>query len=169
MKVYRAEKFAHDDLHEFYRSVNRELLHLIEYEDEWLPALSNAAALLGHQLRDINWVGFYLLKKGLLVLGPFQGKPACGSIAVGHGVCGTAAFRRETVVVPDVHRFPGHIACDGASQSEIVIPLIKEGHLYGVLDIDSPSKERFTEADQLSLEEFVSLLMKHLPWEKVVF
>jgi len=167
--MYRAEKFSQDNLQDFYQAVNRELLQLIMYEDEWLPALSNAAALLGHQMCDINWVGFYLLKNDLLVLGPFQGKPACGSIAVGHGVCGTAALRRETVVVPDVHVFPGHIACDGASQSEIVIPLVKEGHLYGVLDIDSPSKARFTEADRLGLEAFVSLLMARLPWEKVAF
>jgi len=167
--MYRAEKFSPDNVPSFYEKVNKELLHLIEYEDEWLPALSNAAALLGHQLRDINWVGFYLLKKGLLVLGPFQGKPACGSIAVGQGVCGTAALQRETIVVPDVHLFPGHIACDGASQSEIVIPLIKEGHLYGVLDIDSPRKARFTQADQLGLEAFVSLLLGRLPWGKIVF
>ncbi|MBS4054631.1 MAG: GAF domain-containing protein [Thermaerobacter sp.] len=167
--MYRAEKLPIDDLKQYYQSVNKELLHLIEYEDEWLPALSNAAALLGHQLRDINWVGFYLFKEGLLMLGPFQGKPACSMITLGNGVCGTAACQRETIVVPDVHLFPGHIACDSASQSEIVIPLLKEGHLYGVLDIDSPIKGRFTEADQLGLEAFVGHLMRCVPWEKVVF
>jgi len=167
--MYRAEKFSHDDLGDFYQSVNRELRHLIEYEDEWLPALGNAAALLSHQLRDINWAGFYLVKNGLLLLGPFQGRPACGSIAIGSGVCGAAANRRETVVVPDVHLFPGHIACDSASQSEIVIPLLKEGILYGVLDIDSPLKDRFTEADRRGLETFVGVLMEYLPWCKIHF
>ena len=167
--MYRAEKFATHDLKTFYQAVNTELLTLIEYEDEWLPALGNAAALLRHQLRDINWVGFYLLKEGLLVLGPFQGQPACSMIMLGKGVCGTAAYQRETIVVPDVHLFPGHIACDSASQSEIVLPLMKEGHLYGVLDIDSPIKGRFTEADKLGLEAFVAHLMRYVPWEKVVF
>ncbi len=167
--MYRAEKYPNFDLEKFYRFVNSELLYLVEYEDEWLAALSNAAALLHHQLADINWVGFYLIKNGLLLLGPFQGKPACSSIVVGNGVCGQSAMRRETILVPDVHLFSGHIACDTASQSEIVIPLMKEGQLYGVLDIDSPSIGRFGPADQVGLEAFVATLMEHVPWEKVVF
>lgn len=167
--MYRAPKFSAVNVTEFYANVNRELLHLVEYEDEWLPALSNAAALLGHQLIDINWAGFYLIKKDLLVLGPFQGKPACSAIVLGNGVCGRAAQTMETVVVADVHDFPGHIACDEASQSEIVIPIIAGGRLCGVLDIDSPIKNRFTTDHAKGLAEFVSILERYVDWSKVEF
>ena len=124
--------------------------------------LANASALIYNALEDLNWAGFYLIHEGELVLGPFQGKPACTKISVGKGVCGTAVARNETVVVDDVHRFPGHIACDSASNSEIVIPLRRKGAVFGVLDLDSPSFGRFTEADRIGLERFVSIL-ENLP------
>jgi GAF domain-containing protein len=109
-------------------------------------------------MRDVNWAGFYFLKGEELVLGPFQGRIACTRIPLGKGVCGTAAQRAETIIVPDVHAFPGHIACDSASASEIVVPLFKDGKLIGVLDIDSPKHDRFSTADQLMLEQIASLL-----------
>ena len=114
--------------------------------------LANTSALLWEALSDINWVGFYLLEGNTLILGPFQGKVACIEIPMGRGVCGTAAARGETVRVEDVHTFPGHIACDSASNSEIVIPLLRDGQVVGVLDIDSPLLSRFTPDDQLGLE-----------------
>ncbi|NOU91539.1 GAF domain-containing protein [Paenibacillus sp. LMG 31460] len=135
---------------------------LIHDEPNRIANLANAAALLGQFLSDVNWVGFYLLdetsEKKELVLGPFQGLPACVRIPLGKGVCGTAAERRETVLVPDVDAFPGHIACDAASQSEIVIPIVVGNELVGVLDIDSPIKSRFDEIDQQYLEQFVQKL-----------
>lgn len=124
--------------------------------------LANASALLWQTLPDLNWAGFYLAEGETLVLGPFQGKPACIEIAPGRGVCGTAFSRAETVVVPDVHRFPGHIACDGASNAEIVIPLCREGTPWGVLDLDSPVFDRFTEADREGLERFAAVLEKNV-------
>ena len=130
-------------------------------EPDWLANLANAASLLYIQLEDINWAGFYLMRGGELVVGPFGGKPACTRIALGKGVCGTAAARRETVVVPDVQQFPGHIACDDASRSEIVVPLLHEGWLVGVLDIDSPVPGRFDEVDRRYLEQVALLLA---PW-----
>ena len=123
---------------------------------------ANASALLWQHLPDINWAGFYLMSDGALVLGPFQGKPACIRIPVGSGVCGTAVAQRQTQLVPDVHQFPGHIACDSASRSEIVIPIYKDGDVYGVLDIDSPYEGRFSENDRLGLEEFVNILQQVL-------
>lgn len=120
--------------------------------------LANISALLYTTLDDINWVGFYLLEKEKLILGPFQGNPACIEIPLGKGVCGTAAAENRTQLVPDVHQFPGHIACDSASRSEIVIPIHKDGKVFGVLDIDSPSLSRFTEEDQSGLGKLVSVL-----------
>jgi L-methionine (R)-S-oxide reductase len=135
---------------------------LIQDEPNRIANLANASALLGQFLEDINWVGFYLVDEQLdrkeLVLGPFQGLPACVRIPFGKGVCGTAAERKETVLVPDVHAFPGHIACDAASQSEIVIPIVVGAELVGVLDIDSPSLNRFDDVDQRYLEQFVQKL-----------
>ena len=135
---------------------------LIHDEPNRIANLANAAALLGQFLSDVNWVGFYLLDetsgKNELVLGPFQGLPACVRIPLGKGVCGTSAERRETVLVPDVHAFPGHIACDAASQSEIVVPILVGNELVGVLDIDSPIKSRFDDIDQQYLEQFVQKL-----------
>ncbi|WP_409289810.1 GAF domain-containing protein [Peribacillus sp. SCS-37] len=147
---------------ENYALAIKQLTALIEDEPSRIANLSNAAALLAQLLDRVNWAGFYLMDGGGLVLGPFQGLPACVRIPLGKGVCGTAAEKRETVRVEDVHAFPGHIACDAASQSEIVVPLIKDGELLGVLDIDSPEKNRFDETDQKMLELFAEALVKHL-------
>lgn len=124
--------------------------------------LANASALLWQHLQDINWAGFYLLREDKLILGPFQGKPACIVIPLGRGVCGTAASMDATVLVPDVHKFPGHIACDGASNSEIVIPLRKNEAVYGVLDIDSPVFDRFSEEDKKGLERAAEIISNSL-------
>lgn len=124
--------------------------------------LANASALLWQALPEINWVGFYRMEGGRLVLGPFQGKPACIEIPLGRGVCGTAAGKDAVLLVPDVHAFPGHIACDGASRSEIVLPIHRDGAVYGVLDIDSPREGRFTQADQAGLEKIVKVLERCL-------
>lgn len=148
---------------EQYQLVEKQLRALLEGEHNAIANLSNASALLNQFLEKTNWVGFYLVEDNELVLGPFQGLPACVRIPFGKGVCGTAALNKETVRVEDVHQFPGHIACDAASQSEIVIPLLKaDGTLIGVLDIDSPEKNRFDELDQTYLEIFVSTLVKYL-------
>ena len=124
--------------------------------------LANASALLYQTLEGLNWAGFYLMENGGLVLGPFQGKTACIEIPVGKGVCGTAVARGETILVKNVHEFPGHIACDSASNSEIVVPIRKNGEIIGVLDIDSPHIGRFTEEDQAGLEEFVRILEQEI-------
>lgn len=145
-----------------YELVTKQLAALLEGESNRIANLSNASALLNQFLDQINWVGFYLMEDGELVLGPFQGLPACVRIPMGKGVCGTSAEKRETIVVPDVHLFPGHIACDAASQSEIVIPLIIDGEFLGVLDIDSPVKNRFDEVDKENLELFIDKLVQFL-------
>ena len=124
--------------------------------------LANASALLWQTLPEINWAGFYKMENGVLVLGPFQGKPACIEIAVGKGVCGTAVAEDRTQLVYDVHEFPGHIACDSASNSEIVVPIHARGNIWGVLDIDSPKVGRFTEHDRTGLEQFVEVLQRVL-------
>lgn len=129
-----------------------------------VSALANAAALLWDALDDINWAGFYLLKADTLHLGPFQGKTACTLIPVGRGVCGTAAAQREVQLVPDVHEFPGHIACDSASNSEIVLPLLKDGRLLGVMDIDSPVFSRFDEEDAAGLQKLCDILTDQVDW-----
>jgi L-methionine (R)-S-oxide reductase len=140
----------------------KQLKALVEDEKNAIANLSNASALLNQFLDRVNWVGFYLMEDGELVLGPFQGLPACVRIPLGKGVCGTSASKKETVRVEDVHLFPGHIACDAASQSEIVVPIVKDGNLLGVLDIDSPEKNRFDEIDQRKLEEFVEVLVQYI-------
>lgn len=140
----------------------KQLSALTEGVTSPISNLANASALLWQTLEDINWAGFYLLENDTLLLGPFQGKPACTRIPVGKGVCGAAAKERKTQLVANVHAFPGHIACDCASNSEIVIPIYKNGALFGVLDIDSPSLNRFSEADKEALEEFVKTLEKTL-------
>ncbi|WP_144543681.1 GAF domain-containing protein [Cytobacillus oceanisediminis] len=147
---------------ENYKLVIKQLSALLEGEKNQIANLSNASALLNQFLGRTNWVGFYLMEEGELVLGPFQGLPACVRIPLGKGVCGKAAKQMETVRVEDVHQFPGHIACDAASESEIVVPLIKDGNLLGVLDIDSPEKNRFDELDQEYLEEFTKVLVSYL-------
>lgn len=147
---------------EQYTTLSKQLDALLTGETDTIANLANASALLNTFLTDINWVGFYTMKNGELVLGPFQGLPACVRIPVGRGVCGTAVSENATMLIEDVHAFPGHIACDAASNSEIVVPLRKDGEVIGVLDIDSPSKARFTTDDQQGLELFVKVLEKHI-------
>ena len=144
---------------EHYAQLNQQLSLLIGDERDFVANMANMSALLFHQLADLNWAGFYLMKDGELVLGPFQGKPACIRIPLGKGVCGTAAATRTTQVVPDVHAFPGHIACDADSRSEIVVPLIAAGRVIGVLDLDSPKPGRFDEDDRAGLEAAAGLVL----------
>jgi GAF domain-containing protein len=132
---------------------------LIGDERDWVANAANTAALIFTSLPDLNWAGFYMLKGGELVLGPFQGQPACIRIALGRGVCGTAAATRTTQIVPDVHAFPGHIACDAASASELVVPLLKDGRLIGVLDLDSPSLARFDAEDAAGIERLAAIFV----------
>lgn len=145
-----------------YNLLNSQLLSLVQGIPHFTANLANASALLYDSLTELNWAGFYLMENGLLVLGPFQGKTACIEIPVGKGVCGTAVAENMTKRIANVHEFPGHIACDGASNSEIVIPIHKDRAVVGVLDIDSPVFERFSEADQNGLEEFVKILEKEV-------
>jgi GAF domain-containing protein len=145
-----------------YGELARDLQALLAGECDLIANAANTAALVYDALPDLNWAGFYLYKSGELVLGPFQGKPACVRIALGKGVCGTAAARRETVLVEDVHEFPGHIACDSASNSEIVVPLVRGGDLLGVLDLDSPKFRRFGAADQRGLELLAQVYLDSL-------
>ncbi|MBX6353335.1 MAG: GAF domain-containing protein [Thermoflavifilum sp.] len=155
---------------EFYEALGNQLRHLMDGEPSPLANLSNASALLYAHLTDINWAGFYLWSDAdqCLILGPFQGKPACIRIPAGKGVCGTAWSRGETVVVPDVHQFPGHIACDPASRSEIVVPLrTAEGRAVGVLDIDSPQTGRFDDEDARGLEAFARVLGAGCDWRRL--
>ncbi|MFT9298298.1 MAG: GAF domain-containing protein [Gluconobacter sp.] len=135
---------------------------VVASETDQIANMANIAALLFEALPDINWAGFYLFKNGQLVLGPFQGRLACTRIPLGKGVCGTVAQQKTTLVVPDVHAFPGHIACDAASASEIVVPILHDGNLIGVLDIDSPVKNRFDAEDQAMIEKIVSAFEKTL-------
>ena len=146
----------------YYSEINAMLASIVDGIPYTMTNLANASALLNEKLEGINWVGFYTVKDGRLVLGPFQGKVACTIIPIGKGVCGTAAATDSTQLVPDVHKFPGHIACDSASNSEIVVPIHRKGALFGVLDIDSPLFDRFTEEDRSGLEEFVRILEKSL-------
>jgi L-methionine (R)-S-oxide reductase len=142
-----------------YASLAEELNSLLAGEQDFIANAANTAALLFDALPDINWAGFYFLRNGELVVGPFQGKPACVRIPLGKGVCGTAAASHKTIVVRDVHEFPGHIACDAASQSEIVVPLLRGDELLGVLDIDSPSIGRFDDADRRGIERLATLFV----------
>ena len=143
-----------------YDELREQLAALLDGERDPIANAANMASLLFHTLPGLNWAGFYFLKAGELVLGPFQGKPACVRIPLGSGVCGTAAKSRTTVVVPDVDAFPGHIACDTASRSEIVVPLIKDGGLVGVLDIDSPKLGRFGDEDRAGCEILVQVFLE---------
>ena len=149
-----------------YKMLCAQLEGLAEEDNWYVPLLANAAALLWDSMQDLNWAGFYLMRGGQLVLGPFQGKVACIHIPVGKGVCGTAVAEDRTQRVADVHAFPGHIACDGASNSEIVIPLHQGGRVVGVLDIDSPKLDRFDEADQKGLEAFARMIEETAEFEE---
>jgi L-methionine (R)-S-oxide reductase len=150
------------DVQTKYEQLAGQLDALLTGEKNRYANLSNASALLNQFFDRINWVGFYLMVAEELVLGPFQGLPACIRIPLGRGVCGTAAKTQQSIIVDDVNTFPGHIACDAASQSEIVVPLVKDGNLIGVLDIDSPELNRFTEDDRIGLESIAHILIKHI-------
>jgi GAF domain-containing protein len=141
-----------------YELINAQVQALISGESDMIANMANIAAVLFNNLEQVNWAGFYLYKQDQLVLGPFQGQPACIRIPMGKGVCGTAASRRETMVVKDVHEFAGHIACDAASNSEVVVPIMVNEQLVGVLDIDSPITERFDDDDRVGLETLVNIL-----------
>ncbi|GGK05489.1 protein YtsP [Lentibacillus kapialis] len=159
--MFQATDYSGDKVKD-YELLIKQLTALSEDETDPLAILSNASALLNQFLDKVNWVGFYLWKEDELVLGPFQGLPACIRIEYGKGVCGTAIKEWKTQLVEDVSVFPGHIACDGASQSEIVVPLSKGNGIYGVLDIDSPIKNRFDETDKIHLEKFAQELERFL-------
>jgi len=158
--MFELRPIAATDKAVFYAALERQLEALLAGERDFIANAANTVALLYHNLPDVNWVGVYRLEAGELVLGPFQGKPACVRIPPGQGVCGTAAARRQTVLVPDVHRFPGHIACDPASRSEIVVPLLQAGQLLGVLDLDSPKPGRFDPRDQAGLESLAEVFVR---------
>jgi L-methionine (R)-S-oxide reductase len=147
---------------EFYKTLNQELSAVLD--QNWITNLANASAILMTHFKNVNWAGFYLTHEQELILGPFQGKPACLCIPFGKGVCGIAAQEKQTIIVDDVHSFEGYIACDSASLSEIVVPLLKNGRVLGVLDIDSPIVKRFNKADQEGLEEFSSILLEKTRW-----
>lgn len=145
-----------------YQLMNQQLEALLKATPYTISGLANASALLWETLGDINWAGFYLIEEGKLILGPFQGKVACTQIQIGRGVCGTATAKDEVLLVENVHEFPGHIACDSASNSEIVLPIHRDGEVAGVLDIDSPLLARFDEEDKKGLGKFVEVLERHL-------
>ena len=142
----------------------KQATELLESEPWAVSALSNISSLIMTSLKDLNWAGFYLVRNSVLTVGPFQGKPACIHIQPGKGVCGTVLLKDETVLVPDVHEFPGHIACDSASNSEIVVPIHSYGKIVALLDIDSPLLSRFSETDKAGLEKLVRLLEEKLVW-----
>lgn len=146
-----------------YRELTEQVDALLTGEPDPTANAANAAAAIYHALPRLNWAGFYFLRNETLILGPFQGRPACVRIALGAGVCGTAAQSRQTILVPDVEAFPGHIACDSASRSELVVPLIRDGKVIGVLDLDSPDLARFDEVDRLGCEALAQVVVRHLP------
>src|SRR5882724_1867868 len=152
---------------ELYSFMSAQVSSVFENERDFIANMANYAALIYHTLPDLNWAGFYLLRGKDLVLGPFQGRPACVRIPLGKGVCGTAAAQRETLVVPDVNAFPGHIACDVASRSEIVVPLLPNGELAGVLDVDAPEENRFGEEDRAGLERMAAILVAKVDWREI--
>ena len=151
---------------EMYELLQQQLKAILDGESDVIANLSNVSAILNGALKEINWVGFYLMKNESLILGPFQGKLACVHIEIGRGVCGTAVKEERTQLVDDVHVFPGHIACDSASNSEIVVPLKKDGKILGVLDIDSPKLARFDKEDQIHLEKIAEILVQACDWSK---
>ncbi len=152
---------------EMYTLLKKQMEAVLEGEHHVIPNLANASALLNEALSDINWVGFYLLHQNELLLGPFQGRLACVHIAVGKGVCGTAVSKDEVQLVRDVHQFPGHIACDSASNSEVVVPLHWQGKIIGVLDIDSPILNRFDETDACELEQLAKIIERSCDWDEL--
>lgn len=158
--MFQAATISASDKPGFYRELVQQLEGLLHGERDAIANAANLSALLYDAMPRLNWAGFYLMRGGELVLGPFQGKPACVRIPVGLGVCGTAVARRESVLVEDVHAFPGHIACDAASRSELVVPLIRDGEIIGVIDLDSPEPGRFDADDQAGIEAIASLYLE---------
>jgi len=158
--MFQAATISASDKPGFYRELVQQLEGLLHGERDAIANAANLSALLYDAMPTLNWAGFYLMRGGELVLGPFQGKPACVRIPVGRGVCGTAVARRETMLVEDVHAFPGHIACDAASRSELVVPLIRDGEVIGVIDLDSPEPGRFDADDQRGIEAIASLYLE---------
>ncbi|HAH10933.1 MAG TPA: GAF domain-containing protein [Alphaproteobacteria bacterium] len=156
MSAFAAQKLS-GTKREIYADLHAQLRGLLDGERDPIANAANMSALIMWGLEDLNWAGFYFLRGNELLLGPFQGKPACVRIAIGKGVCGTAVARRETILVPDVHDFPGHIACDSASNAELVIPLFQGSRLVGVLDLDSPVRNRFDTEDQAGCEALANL------------
>jgi GAF domain-containing protein len=158
--MFEAKHVDQDDKPEFYGELARQLRGLLEGESDLIANAANTAALMHQMMPDLNWAGFYFLRsENELVLGPFQGIPACVRIAVGRGVCGTAIERRQSVLVEDVHAFPGHIACDAASRSELVVPLHHHGRVLGVIDLDSPMPSRFDAEDQAGIEALAEIFV----------
>ena len=155
--MFKAATISSDDPRELYRELAQQLEGLLAGERDAVANAANMSALIFTSLPDLNWAGFYFLRGDTLVLGPFQGRPACVRIAVGKGVCGTAVEKRQTLRVEDVDAFPGHIACDSASRSELVVPLIRDGAVIGVLDIDSPIPSRFDDIDQAGIERLAAI------------
>lgn len=161
--MWQPQDLSNLTVEERWKEITSQLEHLISEGEPLITALSNTAALLYNSLENVNWAGFYLFDGAKLILGPFGGLPACTQIPLNKGVCGTAASQKQTVVVPDVEEFPGHIACDSASRSEIVLPItLANEELFGVLDIDSPNVNRFSEEDRAALEKIVSILTKKI-------
>lgn len=162
--MFSPTTYAWTDKRVAYDALVRDLTHLLGDERDPVANASQAAALIWHALPDLNWAGFYFFDGTELVVGPFQGLPACTRIALSRGVCGAAASRRESIVVPDVDAFPGHIACDSRSRSELVVPLVTDGALRGVFDMDSPSPSRFDDADRIGVERLVAVVAAATAW-----
>ncbi len=157
--MFEATAISSDDPREFYAELARQLEGLLTGERDAIANAANMSALIFTSVPDLNWAGFYFLKGDTLVLGPFQGRPACVRIAIGRGVCGAAAEQRRTQRIDDVNAFPGHIACDSASRSELVVPLVRDNKVLGVLDLDSPRPARFSAADQAGMERLVAIFL----------
>ena len=162
MSIFDLPKSETTSKRELYDQLASQLSSLLAGERDLIANAANFSSLLFYALPDLNWAGFYFAKDGELVLGPFQGKPACVRIRIGQGVCGTAAATRATTIVPNVHEFPGHIACDSASNSEIVVPIFKDKQLIGVLDLDSHALSRFDQDDERGLERLVDIFVKSI-------
>lgn len=165
--MFDIKLFENMDAKEKYDTMLGMLRSLIEDEKSFITNISNSAALINALIGRINWCGFYFIKNGELVLGPFQGLPACTRIKIGHGVCGTAVKERKTMKIENVHNFEGHIACDAASNSELVVPIIKNNKVYGVIDIDSEEIGRFTELEQIYIEKCIEVLNEYIDWEEI--
>ena len=165
--MFKLDPIKNMNKEERLKYMNLLLKSQLSSEKDDLANLSNATGIIMACVDRLNWAGFYILREDELVLGPFQGLPACNRIEIGKGVCGTAVKTRMVQLVPDVHKFPGHIACDSASNSELVIPIIKDNSVYGVLDLDSPEKERFTELEKEYFIKFVDILNEYIDWNNI--